>query len=92
MQIAVEKTGRPHQNLVVLGDSDLDAWQRSADSAKLDGACAVHGCRAASLGLAIYLVDDEADRGEEIEHVAGNRRRAGGGELAFVEAERSPDP
>ena len=77
LEVADEVGGRPGEHLAVAGDLDLDARQGDADLA--DAHLVVRGERGQRrvLGLPVALTDSDAERPEVLQHLRGDRRRAG---------------
>ena len=75
--VAGEDGVRAEQDLAVVGDPDLDAGQRLADGAELEGRRAVDGRGGRHLGEPVALEHEDVDRVEELGDLARERRAAG---------------
>jgi hypothetical protein len=85
--VFLEQHCRLHQHLAVVGDLDLDAGRRLADAVELDLAVRLQADVGAGFGLAVELLEVDADRAVEAEQVGADRRTGGVGHANAAHAQ-----
>ena len=85
--VAGEHGRRAREDLAVLGDPQLDALERLADGADPHVVERHQRADRGVLGLAVDLVDRDAQRPEVLEHLGGDRGGAADGALRAAEPE-----
>ncbi len=73
--IAAHHDRAAHEQLAVVRERKLDPGDRHADGADADRVLGVDGRDQRGLGHAPHLADRQPERGEELEHLGGDRRR-----------------
>ena len=92
--VAEEHVGALDEQLAVIGEAQLDAGERFSGCPKEQAfggalAVAVKGRRPAALGLAVGLLDEDVEPGEELERLGVERRAAGDADAGAAEADRA---